>query len=115
MGYGVSAKEGTRSMSKQLQDILAQIIAREQQRYEVIEKNIALMSAEENALIKQNRISEFRRLYFKKEKRSSKSLEIHRFICKLSAIAHGVDVEQTYDAFADKDDVLITELKKEAM
>ena len=100
-------------MSKQLQDILAQIIAREQQRYGVIEQNI--MSAEENALIKQNRISEFRRLYFKKEKLSSKSLEIHRFICKLSAIAHGVDVEQTYDAFADKDDVLITELKKEAV
>lgn len=102
-------------MNQQTKDILSKIIAREQQRYEVIEKNIALMSAEENALIKQNRISEFRCLYFKKEKLSSKSLEIHRFICKLSAIAHGVDVEQTYDAFADKDDVLITELKKEAM
>ena len=103
-------------MNKQVKpDVLSQIIAREQQRYEVIEQNIALMSAEENALIKQNRISEFRRLYFKKEKLSSKSLEIHRFICKLSAIAHGVAVDQPYAAFAAKDDVLITELKKEAV
>ena len=44
-----------------------------------------------------------------------KSLEIHRFICKLSAISQGVSVNETYDAFADKDDVLITELKKEAV
>lgn len=102
-------------MNTQLQDILAQIIAHERQRYEVIEKNISIMSAEEDALLERNRIDDFFKVYRKKDKLMDKSSEIHRFICKLDAIAHGADIEQTYDAFADKDDVLITEMKKEAV
>ncbi len=103
-------------MNKQVKaDILTQIIAREQQRYEVIEKNIGALSAEQKTLLKQGLVEDGFRLNVKIKKLLHKALEIHCFICKLSMIAHGVGVEQTYDAFADKDDVLITELKKEAV
>ncbi|OUO91855.1 hypothetical protein [Cloacibacillus sp. An23] len=97
------------------QDVLARIIAREQQRYEVIEKNIGVLSAEQDTLLKQGLIEDSFRLNVKIRKLLYKSLEIHRFICKLSAIAHGVSVAQTYDAFADEDDILIQESKKEAV
>lgn len=103
-------------MNKQVKpDVLSQIIAREQQRYEVIEKNIGALSAEQKTLLKQGRIEDGFRLSVKIRKLLQKSLEIHRFICKLSAISQGVSVNETYDAFADNDDVLITELKKEAV
>lgn len=36
---------------KSAQDVLARIIAREQQRYEAVNKHIDVMSAEENALL----------------------------------------------------------------
>lgn len=97
------------------QDVLARIIAREQQRYEAVNKHIDVMSAEENELLEQNRISDFLTLHAKKDRLLDKSAERHRFICKLDAIAHGVSVDLTYDCFADKDDIPPSELKKEAV
>ena len=100
---------------KSAQDVLARIIAREQQRYEAVNKHIDVMSAEENALLEQNRIRDFLPLNAKKDRLLDKSAEIHRFICELDAIAHGVSVDLTYDCFADKDDIPPSELKKEAV
>ena len=102
-------------MKKRTKDTLSQIIACEQQRYEIIEKNIVVLSTEQKTLLKQGRIEDGFRLSVKIRKLSQKLSEIHCFICKLSAISQGVSIEQTYDAFADNDDVLITELKKEAV
>lgn len=104
-------------MNQQTKDILSKIIAHEQQRYEVIEKNIKAMSAEGNSLIEQGRIRDFLALSAKKDRLLDKSVEIHRFICKLDAIAHGVSIDVTYDSFsfADKDDIPSSELKKEAV
>lgn len=102
-------------MNTPLKDILAQIIAREQQRYKIINQNIELMSAEEGALIANNRIHNFLILHEKKDKLVHKALEIHCFICKLDAIAHGASVDRTYDSFTDKDDKPITDLQKEAV
>lgn len=102
-------------MNQQTKDILSKIIAHERMRFEAIKKSADAMSAEARALMAQNKIFESQLWGIKEHRLLQRSVEIFLFIRKLEAILDGASVDETYDAFADKDDFLITESKKEAV